>query len=138
MLHGVLSAGKIRVDVQPQLPATFADCARFKEAIQNLLENAAKCMGDQPELCIEISGYTKDHQVTYRVKDNGIGIAKQYREKVFGMFERLNAGMEGVGMGLALAKRIIETQEGRLWLESDGAGCGAKFFFSLPAQERKP
>jgi len=137
LLHGVISAGKVRMDVQPQLPMVFADRPRVKEVIQNLLENAAKFMGDEPEPCIEIAAYTKDNEVIFTIKDNGIGIAEPYHDKVFGMFERLNPDIEGTGMGLALVKRIIETHGGHIWVESGGEGSGATFFFTLPEQEKE-
>jgi len=91
-------------------------------------------MSDEPDPCIEIAATTKEHEIVYNIKDNGIGIAKPYQEKVFGMFENLNPEIRGKGMELALVKRIVETHGGRVWLESDGEGCGTTLFFTLSKQ----
>jgi len=69
------------------------------------------------------------------VRDNGMGIESKYHETVFGFFERLSHEIGGTGVGLALAKRIIEVHNGRLWLESAGKGQGSTFYFTLPVVE---
>jgi len=66
------------------------------------------------------------------VKDNGIGIASNQHERVFGLFQKLDPGIEGTGIGLALVKRIIEIHGGRIWLTSDGIGKGTTVYFTLP------
>jgi signal transduction histidine kinase len=60
-----------------------------------------------------------------------VGIAPQYHEKIFGLFERLEPTGDGTGVGLALVKRIIEVHSGRIWVESAGQGCGSTFCFTL-------
>jgi signal transduction histidine kinase len=104
--------------------------------MQNLLENAIKFMGNQPQPHIEIGtrGQDKRGYMIFFVKDNGIGIDSQYHEQVFKLFHRLDQGIEGTGIGLALVKRIIETHGGRIWVEST-AGKGATFCFTLPIKE---
>jgi|GEM_PF-6848534 len=124
----------INIKVEPQLPMVCADRPRVKTLLQNLIENAVKFMGNQSEPCIEISSYSKNQIMVYTIKDNGIGIKHSYHDKVFGMFEHLNPEITGTGMGLALAKRIVEMHGGRIWLESDGEGCGTTFFFTLSKQ----
>ncbi len=70
------------------------------------------------------------------VRDNGAGIAPEYHEKVFGLFERLDPGAsDGTGIGLALVKRIVEVHGGRVWVESEGIGHGSTFCFTLPRPE---
>ena len=67
------------------------------------------------------------------VRDYGVGIAPRHQDRIFGLFERLDARAEGTGVGLAIARRVIEAHGGRLWVESSGvAGEGATFCFSLP------
>lgn len=124
----------IEFDIQPQLPAVSADRPRIRALLQNLIENAVKFMGDQPDPFIEIAATSKDHEIVYTIKDNGLGIDQEYQKKVFGMFEHLNPEIEGTGMGLALAKRIVEVHGGRIWLESDGDDCGTTLFFTLSEQ----
>jgi signal transduction histidine kinase len=64
------------------------------------------------------------------VRDNGIGIAPEYHERIFGLFNKLDANSEGTGIGLALVKRIVEFHGGRIWVESE-AGKGSTFYFTL-------
>jgi signal transduction histidine kinase len=68
------------------------------------------------------------------VQDNGIGIDPRHHQRVFGLFERLDTGVEGTGIGLALVKRIIEVHGGEVWVESAGAGQGSRFCFTVPAR----
>lgn len=126
---------KLKFDIQPQLPVLFVDRPRILALFQNLIENAVKFMGDQVEPFIEIQADSKGDVTIYSIKDNGIGIAEAYHDKVFGMFEHLDPGIEGTGMGLALAKRIVEMHGGRIWLESEGEGCGTTLFFTLAKKE---
>ncbi len=102
--------------------------------LQNLLDNAAKFMGDQPEPQITIGQQGRDRagQPIFFVRDNGVGIEPQYHERVFGLFDKLDARSEGTGIGLALVKRIVEVHGGRIWLESTGLNTGTTFFFTLP------
>jgi signal transduction histidine kinase len=66
------------------------------------------------------------------VKDNGIGIAIEHYDRVFGLFNKLDVKSDGTGIGLALVKRIIEVHGGRIWVQSE-AGTGSTFYFTLPA-----
>jgi signal transduction histidine kinase len=99
------------------------------------VENAVKFLDDQPHPRIEIGQRGGDpergHPVFY-IKDNGIGIAPEHHERIFGLFNKLDPGSEGTGIGLALVKRIIELHEGRIWVESE-PGIGSTFFITLPS-----
>jgi len=105
------------------------------EVIQNLVDNAAKFMGSQPAPLIEIgcNGYDAGMPVFF-VRDNGIGIASEHHERVFGLFNKLDPLAEGTGIGLSLVKRIIEFHGGRVWVKSE-VGQGTTFYFTLPADE---
>jgi signal transduction histidine kinase len=120
--------------VDEHLPAVFGDRQRILEVFQNLIDNAAKFMGDQSDPCIAIgvSGEL-DGKPVFMVRDNGIGIAAAYKEKIFGLFDKLDSRTEGTGIGLALVKRIVEFHGGRIWVESE-LGKGATFLFTLPSQ----
>ena len=100
--------------------------------LQNLLDNAVKFMGDQTEPRIDMGVREEGKEVVCYVRDNGIGIDPLYHDKVFGLFERLDAAGEGTGIGLALVKRIGEVHGGRIWVESEGQRRGSTFCFSLP------
>ena len=66
------------------------------------------------------------------MRDNGIGIKPRYHEQIFDLFDRLNHEGEGMGIGLALVKRIVEVHGGRIRVESEGSGRGSTFWFTLP------
>jgi signal transduction histidine kinase len=103
----------------------------MREALENLIDNAAKYMGDQKNPLIEI-GARHDNGWAIFIKDNGMGIDPQYTTKIFGLFEKLDATSEGTGIGLTLVKRIIEMHGGRVWVESAGIGSGSTFCFTIP------
>ena len=134
VVQGRLEGRGVAVWIQPNLPAVYGDKPRLIEALQNLLDNAAKYMGDQTDPQIEIGSNGEDAergQPVFYVKDNGMGIAPEYHERVFGLFNKLDPRSEGTGVGLALVKRIIEVHGGRIWVESE-AGKGSTFYFTLP------
>jgi PAS domain S-box-containing protein len=132
IVYGQLEAGHITVLTQSNLPAVHGDRQRLTEVLQNLLDNAIKYMGDQPDPRIEIGEHGEETgKPIFFIKDNGIGIAPEYHERIFGLFNKLDAKSEGTGVGLALVKRIVEVYGGRIWVESE-PGKGSTFYFSLP------
>lgn len=137
LLDGPIRARKARVIIQDDMPSVFVDRIRLLEVLQNLLENALKFMGDQSEPSIEIGAKAVDGQIRCHLKDNGIGIDPRYHQKIFGLFDRLDVGQEGTGIGLALVRRIVEVHDGRIWVESDGLGHGSTFYITLPRVPQK-
>ncbi|HMZ06149.1 MAG TPA: ATP-binding protein [Anaerolineales bacterium] len=129
IVHGNLEARQVRVQIQSGFPTVFGDKPRLVEVLQNLIENAAKYMGDQKEPLIEI-GVRKENETIFFVKDNGIGVAPEFQYKIFELFTKLDTTSEGTGVGLALVKRIIEFHGGKIWVESQ-VGAGATFCFTL-------
>ena len=108
------------------------DRARMIEVLQNLLGNAIKFMGDQPRPRIEVGARASSDDTVFFVADNGVGIEPRHHESVFGLFERLDPQLDGSGVGLAVARRVVELHGGRIWVESEGRGRGSRFCFTLP------
>jgi PAS domain S-box-containing protein len=132
-------AGQIRqrsvyVKIADGLPVVRVDRERVIEVVQNLLDNAVKFMGEQWNPTIQIGTRGTDHKgfPILFVEDNGIGIDPVFHDQVFGLFNKLDPSSEGTGIGLAIVKRVIETHGGRIWVESEGRGKGARFLFTLP------
>ena len=116
-----------------KLPSVMADRPRMHQILHNLVTNGIKFnTSDKPKVEIGVES-TDDAFVTFYVKDNGIGIAPEYHDKIFGLFQRLHTQdeFEGNGAGLAIVKRAIEALGGQLRLESE-AGEGSTFFVTLP------
>jgi PAS domain S-box-containing protein len=132
-----LVAGRLRqrgigVAVAEDLPTVWGDRARLVEVMQNLVDNAAKFMGDQKHPQVEIGMREQAGERVFFVRDNGIGIDPRFRDRVFGLFEKLDPDSEGSGVGLALIKRIVDQHHGRVWVESEGKGKGTTVCFTLP------
>jgi PAS domain S-box-containing protein len=131
-VRGQINARGVVIRVQPHLPVVYVDQPRMIEVLQNLLDNAIKYMGDQPQPQIEIGQRPEQNgQPVLYIRDNGMGVAPEYHERIFGLFNKLDARSEGTGVGLALVKRIIEVYQGRIWIESE-LGLGSTFYITLP------
>lgn len=115
------------------LPYVMVDELHMIQLFQNLVGNSLKYRSDQPPH-IDIRSQTHDGFSTFRISDNGVGIASEHQERVFDAFQRLHGReLSGTGLGLATCKRICERYGGRIWVESHGVGQGATFCFTLPA-----
>jgi signal transduction histidine kinase len=116
-----------------QLPTVWADHGMLVRLFQNLISNALKfCKAERP--IVRIKAEARGGDWVFSVADNGIGIEPQYKDRIFLIFQRLHKQSEypGTGIGLAVCKRIVERNGGRIWLESE-PGKGTTFFFTLPA-----
>ncbi len=109
----------------------MGDRTRLREVYQNLLANAVKYMGGEPAPRVEVGLRWQGEETVFTVRDNGSGVDPRYRDKIFGLFERLETGGEGTGIGLAVVQRIVEMHGGRVWVESQGKGRGSTFCFTL-------
>jgi light-regulated signal transduction histidine kinase (bacteriophytochrome) len=116
------------------LPDVVADETQLSQVFQNLVGNAIKYRGDAPPR-VHVGVQRRDQEWVVSVRDNGIGIDPKYFERIFLLFQRLHGRehYEGTGIGLTIARKIIERHGGRIWVESQ-PGHGACFTFTLPAR----
>jgi PAS domain S-box-containing protein len=119
-----------RIERTP-LPIVMADEAQVAQLLQNLIANALKFHGERAPI-VAVGAERAGERWLFWVKDNGIGIDRQYFERIFVLFQRLHTRdrYEGTGMGLAICKRIVERHGGDIWVES-APGEGTTFFFTL-------
>ena len=124
---------ELTVETAPELPKVMADPIRLAEVVDNLLSNAIKYTF--PGGWVRLSCSVRDGEVVISVQDSGQGLSTDDLEQVFRSFKRLSAqptaGESSKGLGLAIAKTIVEMHQGRIWVESD-KGRGSTFSFSLP------
>jgi len=132
MMRGLIDECDASVHIDDNMPVVFADQARIREVLKNLVENGIKFARDSGKPRVRINASERGNLVVCRVEDNGPGIEPRYQDKVFGLFDRLETGIPGTGVGLALVKRIIEIHDGDIWIESQGDGQGCCFCFTLP------
>ena len=117
------------------LPTVMASSLQLTQVFQNLIGNGLKfCLETRPEIRIDAERRGRDW--VFSIKDNGIGIDPQYRDRIFLIFQRLHKRdeYEGTGIGLAICKKIVERQGGRIWVDSE-PGKGATFRFTLRAMD---
>lgn len=131
ILQGQINARAADLRIQKQMPAVYGDRRRLVEALQNLVDNAVKYSANQAHPVIEIGHRRSEGKMAaFFVKDNGMGIAPEHQDSIFGLFEKVDPASAGTGVGLALVKRIIELHGGSIRVESDGNG--STFHFTLP------
>lgn len=124
---------QIKID---HLPKIIGDKIQISQLFENLISNAIKFRGEnRPE--IFITGNKEGDQYIFSVKDNGIGIQKEYANKLFSIFQRLNTNVQiqGTGIGLAICKKIVEKHGGKIWFESE-FGKGSTFYFTIKETQK--
>lgn len=131
-LDGVVNESGAKV-VVGQLPIVEGDPAQLAQVFQNLLANALKFIARDVPAEVTVSAERAGEAWCFSVKDNGIGIAAEHRERIFLMFKRLHGRSEypGTGIGLALCHKIVSRFGGRIWV-ADGSGPGSDFCFTVP------
>jgi PAS domain S-box-containing protein len=117
-----------------ELPTVAADASQMRQLFQNLMGNAIKFRGPEPPQ-IHVGAERRGGEWRLAVRDNGIGIAPEFRDRIFGVFQRLHSRGEypGTGIGLAICEKIVTRHGGRIWVEAE-PGRGATFYFTLPAR----
>ena len=115
-----------------KLPVVGMRSTHLYQVFQNLLANAIKYRGDSPPLIRICAAKEEGFGWRFAVKDNGIGIQPEYKERIFGLFKRLHNSSEyaGSGIGLAICQRIVKRGGGRIWVESE-PDRGSKFYFTV-------
>ncbi|MBZ0271099.1 PAS domain-containing protein [bacterium] len=133
-LAGAIQESGARV-THDDLPDVVADREQLVQLFQNLIGNAIKFRRDEAPR-VHVAASPGDGHFEFTVKDNGIGIAAEHLEKIFGVFQRLHSRGDypGSGIGLAIAKKIVERHDGKIWVEST-PGEGTAFHFTLPAPD---
>lgn len=122
-----------------KMPVVFGDRIQLGQVFQNLIGNAIKFRKESEPPSIHVSVEQSGEDWLFSIKDNGIGIEPQNRERIFKVFQRANARSEfpGSGMGLSIAKKIIQRHGGKIWVESE-IGKGSVFYFTLPIFPKSP
>jgi len=130
LFEAKLSHEQIAVEIKGPFPRVLGDRLRLLEALENLLDNAIKYIGEAPNQ-ITIGCRQQGHGPVLFIQDNGIGLDDPDREDIFQLFRRLSQKKSGAGIGLSIVRRIIEAHGGRIWVESEGRGRGACFCFTM-------
>jgi len=118
------------------LPRVRVDASQLGQLLQNLVDNALKFRGERP-VRVHVGAKRAPHGWTFSVRDNGIGVGLEDRERVFALFERVHGVVgQGSGIGLAVCRKIVERHGGRIWVDPAPEG-GSIFRFTLPACEHE-
>jgi PAS domain S-box-containing protein len=133
LVAGSITKRNVQIEITGPGVLISGHYQRLLQLYQNLIDNAVKFMGDQKEPHIELGAKIEENrnEVILFIIDNGSGIDPRYKHKVFGLFEKLETGTEGSGIGLAMVKRIVEVHGGTICFESEGKGKGTTFYFTL-------
>jgi signal transduction histidine kinase len=141
VLNRVIAARKniaIELDIEPNLPALDADPQKIEQVLENLISNAIKF--SPPQAVVNVSLKREGHQLKIAVADQGPGIPEAERVKLFKPFSRTSVQPTGreksTGLGLAIARNIVEAHHGRIWLESE-VGKGSTFSVTLPLPDQQ-
>lgn len=122
--------------IENRLPIIVCESGLMRQLFKCLLDNAIKFI-DKPKACIKIGCLKQEDFWRFRISDNGPGIESKYFDKIFKVFQKLARfdDFESIGIGLPIAKKVVELYGGRIWVESE-IGNGSTFFFTLPKQQQ--
>lgn len=135
-LYSIQTNGKsLKIIQKQEYPSLYCHQDNIKQVFFNLINNSVK-FNNNKVITIELDYKKNNKEHIFSIRDNGIGIDKQFSEKIFNIFQRLHTYKEypGTGVGLALCKKIIEAHGGKIWYESE-INTGTTFYFSVPDVE---
>jgi PAS domain S-box-containing protein len=131
----------VRIDIQPGMPTVWAERIPFQQVMLNLISNAVKyASAVRPDVEVRVQWRDKGDQLEFSVSDNGPGIAPEYHERIWGLFQTLAARdkVEGTGIGLSVVRKVVETRGGQAWIESaPGKGATLRFTWRKSPQEKE-
>lgn len=132
-LHNAIESKNARIEYSENLPSIRMNRLHLLQLFQNLIGNALKFTTSLP--VVRIDGKEENGQILLTIEDNGIGIKKDFSNKIFVLFQQLNkkGQFEGTGIGLTICKNIVEKYNGRIWFDSE-ENIGTKFYISIPTQ----
>jgi signal transduction histidine kinase len=138
IVHMLAPPNGFEISIPAQLPVIRAVRTPLDQVIRNLIGNAIKHHPSPDTGLITVAVHTLGNFLEFSICDNGSGIPEQYHQKIFQMFQTLRPRdeVEGSGMGLAMVKKIVEDQGGRVWLTSE-VDRGSCFYFTWPREPRK-
>ncbi|WBL21178.1 ATP-binding protein [Zunongwangia sp. HRR-M8] len=120
------------IKIDENLPKAVGDRRMISQLINNLISNALKYSSKEKLPEIEIGFFKKKEENVYFIKDNGVGFDPKYKEKIFKLFSRVaSKDYLGTGIGLSIAKKVVDKHNGQLWVETE-PGKGSVFYFILP------
>lgn len=137
-LRAAIDEVDAQIEVEAPLPTPAVPRAEMAIVLQNLLANAIKFRRDDRRPHVTVSGRMDDGCVVIRVADDGIGLSEANRAHLFGVFGRARPGVPGMGMGLAVCRRIVERRGGSISADSEGQDRGSQFTLRLPVAEAGP
>jgi K+-sensing histidine kinase KdpD len=133
----LLAEHRVAVEIEPRLPEIAVDAEAVSEVVYTLLDNAAKYSPPNTTIIVTVR-YAPVESVKFSVADEGRGVPLEMRERVFDRFfraeldEKEKGAVGGLGMGLAIARGIVESHGGRIWITNGANGRGSRFIFTIP------
>ncbi len=125
---------KFELVYETKFPVIYANESRILQVFENMMSNAFKYAGNPSGSVVHIGSKENENEHLFYIRDEGQGIPKDYQEKIFGLFYRLDKTMPGTGIGLSVTRKVMQFHEGRVWVESE-VGKGATFWLAFPKKK---